>query len=83
MILSKFRTHIIGALGILALVGGSRLCISWPNGVAIFDALKDGVVMVVAYVAGRSAVEHLAQGNGVKGAWATLTTSSKPTDETK
>lgn len=46
----------------------------------LWTALTDAVVWLVAVVALKASVQHLAGGGGARGAWKALTTSAKPGD---
>ena len=46
----------------------------------LFSILRDGIFLLVATGAGKSAVEHLAGGGGIRGAARALFTDAKPGD---
>lgn len=77
----RFRTFLFALLALGFLLAGLYLCLRYAGpGVAIFAAFAAAVVGIVGVVGGKSAVEHLANGTGFKGAIAALMTDAKPGD---
>lgn len=73
------RTFAFSVIALGFLLAGLYLCLRWPvAGIAVFTAFAGAVVVIVGAVAGKSAVEHLAGGGGIAGAWRALTTDAKP-----
>ncbi len=68
------RTLLLSLVGIGALLAGLSLTTSEK----MYDGLMYGVVLLVFSLAGRSSVEALAGGGGIKGAISALTTRAKP-----
>jgi hypothetical protein len=75
--LEGLRTWISGLVAILALVVGIKL-VKEDDRSDAFLAFAGGIVGIMGTVATKSAVGSLAQGGGLKGAMAALTTSAKP-----
>ena len=75
--LMGLRTFIAGIFAILALVVGIKLVAEGDRHDA-FLAFAGGIVGVMGTIATKSAVGALAQGGGIKGAIAALTTDKKP-----
>ena len=80
--LVKYRTLIGVLVAIAALLGGLALLAVDQRGAA-YGSFATGVAAVVAWLAGKGSVGVLANGTGVKGAVATLTTEAKPGEEPK
>lgn len=77
-----YRTLFGFCLAIVALVGGLALLAADQRGAA-YGAFSLAVVGLFMGLAGKSSVGALAQGTGIKGAIATLTTDAKPGDPPK
>jgi hypothetical protein len=81
--MSRWRTVIaVELLGLDLLAGLWIVChteglVALASG-AIFTAFGISLVGLGGVLGGKSAVEHLANGNGIKGAVATLMTDAKP-----
>ena len=75
--LEGLRTFIAGLVAVVALVVGIFL-VRAEDRHAAFLAFAGGIVGVMGTVATKSAVGSLAQGTGIKGAMAALTTDRKP-----
>lgn len=79
MKLTGLRTFLFSVIALGFLLAGLNLCLIYPTaGIAVFTAFAGAVCVIVAAVAGKSAVSKLADGGGVKGAMAALLTESKP-----
>lgn len=76
---SQWRTAGLVVLGFLVLLLGFRWSVAGGRE-KLFETLRDGVFLLVVTGAGKSAVEHLAVGGGVKGAARALWTEAKPGD---
>lgn len=83
--LSQWRT--VGAVMVLALmlVASFWCLVLSPAGpgeytVKLFDALAWTLLLFALVAAGKSSVEHLAAGGGVRGAISALLTDAKPGD---
>lgn len=83
--MSRWRTVIaVEVLG-LDLLAGLWLCVHAPESFAaalgvVFAAFAGAIVGLAGVLGTKSAIQHLANGTGAKGAWSALTTSSKPGD---
>jgi hypothetical protein len=73
------RTWSFAVIALAFLLGGLNLClINTATGPLVFSAFAIALVGIVGAVAGKSSIESLSLGDGVKGAWTNLTTSRKP-----
>jgi hypothetical protein len=79
---ARFRTLGAAVLAILALVFGLWLVAAGDRGDAFF-AFGGSLVGVVVAVAGKSSVDALAGGGGLRGAGAALMSAAKPGDPPK
>lgn len=80
---AAWRTVILTAFGMLLLA----ICFVWASRKSTladisvaqaYGSLCLAVTLAVSAVATKAAVEHLGSGSGTGGAWAALTTSTKP-----
>jgi hypothetical protein len=86
--LSQWRTVIAIELLGLDLLAGLWLCstISGPVALlaaALFTPFTVAIAALAAVLGGKSAVEHLGNGSGVKGAVAAIMSDAKPGEETR
>ena len=77
MIPAGKRTLFFGMASLAALLVAFALIPDKDRGAA-YVFFAGGVGALIAAIAGKSAVESLAQGTGIRGATATLMTSKKP-----
>lgn len=78
------RTALFSVVALGFLLAGLYMSLRMPTaGVAIFTSFAGAIVMIVIAVASKSAVEHLAGGGGIQGAWKALATSAKPEEPPK
>lgn len=73
------RTFIFSVVALGFLLSGFAMALDKPAaGVIIFGSFAVAVVGIVGFVAGKSAITALGEGNGVKGAVNALMTDAKP-----
>lgn len=85
--INQWRTVGVAVFACLLLLGAYVVSV-WRAGVPLdlakvdrlFDSLTDAVVWLIAAVALKAGVQHLAGGGGLKGAKAALLTEAKPED---
>lgn len=73
-----YRT-LVGELGLaLILLVGLLVAGASPLAAGVYTIFAVSVAGLGAWLAGKSAMQHLGNGDGTGGAWKNLTTSSKP-----
>ena len=81
--ISQWRTVLVVLLLALGLGFSFRTLVLSPAGpgefsVKLFDSLAWAFLLFAATAAGKSSIEHLASGGGLKGAFRSLLTEAKP-----
>jgi hypothetical protein len=76
----RWRTVIAVCFLALVMLAALHMCSLMPIELAtkVFADLVYGLVGLSLVLGGKSSIEHLAGGGGIKGAWSVLTTSEKP-----
>jgi hypothetical protein len=74
-----FRTLLAGLIGMVCLVIGLKLLVVDQRGAA-YVFFSGGIIAIVSALVVKSVGETAVGGDGLKGGWKNLTTSSKPGD---